>query len=243
MKSTPHIQVNQEGVIAKMVLMPGDPYRAKFIAENFLENPVCFNNIRGMFGYTGLYKGLKVSVMGSGMGMPSIGIYSYELFTNYDVDVIIRIGSAGAYSADLELFDVVLVNNAYSESTYALCQGGETRDRLPANPVINDAIRTAAKLNSIPYHEGDVHSSDVFYRENNCRDQMLNEKNCLAVEMEAFALFHNANVTGKKAGCILTISDSLVKHTETTPEERQNCFVQMATLGFETLKILSENNK
>ena len=243
MKSTPHIQVNKEGVIAKLVLMPGDPYRAKFIAENFLENPVCFNHIRGMLGYTGYYKGVKVSIMGSGMGMPSIGIYSYELFSIYDVDVIIRIGSAGAYSEKLELFDVILVDNAYTESTYARAQGGEKRDRLPANPEINDAIRAAAKLNEIPYHEGDVHSSDVFYRKNSCRDEMLNEKNCLAVEMEAFALFHNANVTGKKAGCILTISDSLVKHSETTPEERQNCFVQMATLGFETLKILSEKNK
>ena len=241
MKPTPHIQVDQEGVIAKMVLMPGDPYRAKFIAETYLEKPVCFNFVRGMFGFTGYYKGMKVSIMGSGMGMPSIGIYSYELFTNYDVDVIIRIGSAGSYTDKLNLFDVLLVKNAYSESTYALAQGGETRDRLPGNPEINDAIREASKVTGIPLYECDVHSSDVFYRKENCRDYMLKEKGCEAVEMEAFALFHNANVTGKKAACILTISDSLVKMNETTSEQRQNSFRQMASLGLETLLILNND--
>src|SRR6056297_3626868 len=125
---TPHIEVDKKGVIADTVIMPGDPLRAKFIAENFLENPKLFNQVRNMFGYTGTYKGRKISVMGSGMGMPSIGIYSYELYKLYDVENIIRIGSAGAYTADLDLYDVVLVDKAWSESTFPATQSGEKTD-------------------------------------------------------------------------------------------------------------------
>ena len=239
MKSTPHIEVNQENVIAKVVLMPGDPYRAKFLAEKYLENPVCFNHIRGMLGFTGTYKGKKISIMGSGMGMPSIGIYSYELFTNYDVDVIIRIGSAGAYSADLNLFDVVVVSEAYSESSYALAQGGETKDTLAGSPRVNQVIEQAATQLNIPYQKCKIHSSDVFYRQNNCRDEMFN-RGCACVEMESFALFHNANVTGKEAACILTISDSLVKAEATTAEQRQTSFLNMAEIALETAVLLQK---
>lgn len=232
MKATPHIQVNQEGLIAKTVLMPGDPLRAKYIAETFLTDVICFNEVRGMFGYTGLYNGQKISVMGSGMGMPSIGIYSYELFSNYGVENIIRIGSCGAYSADLKLYDVILASAAYSESSYALVQSGEERNVLPGNKYINDAIINSAKELNIPLNIGVIHSSDVFYHQNgSVHEKMFNEHQCLAVEMESFALFHNANVLNKRAACLLTVSDSLVTHEETTSAERQTAFEQMMKIA------------
>ena len=139
-EATPHIEVTEEGLIAKTVLMPGDPLRAKFIAENFLEDVVQFNSVRGMLGFTGTYKGHKVSVMGSGMGMPSIGIYSYELFNVYGVERIIRIGSAGAYDAKCKVYDVVVVKDAYSESNYAYVQNGETKKHLSATKELTDTI-------------------------------------------------------------------------------------------------------
>ena len=234
MKATPHIQVTQEGLIAKTVLMPGDPLRAKYIAETFLEDVICFNEVRGMYGFTGTYNGKKVSVMGSGMGMPSIGIYSYELFSNYGVETIIRIGSCGAYSPDLKLYDVILAKDAYSESSFALAQAGEERDTLPANVEVNEVIIESAKELNIPLNIGTIHSSDVFYRQHGSVHVELFEKhNCLAVEMESFALFHNANVLGKKAACLLTVSDSLVTHEETTSAERQTAFEQMMKVALD----------
>lgn len=235
MKATPHIQVNQEGLIAKTVLMPGDPLRAKYIAETFLTDVVCFNQVRGMYGYTGLYNGKKVSVMGSGMGMPSIGIYSYELFSNYGVENIIRIGSCGAYTADLKLYDVILASDAYSESSFALAQAGEERSVLPANPELNEVIKSAASELNIPLNIGVIHSSDVFYHQHgSVHEQMYQEHQCLAVEMESFALFHNANVLNKRAACLLTVSDSLVTHEETTAAERQTAFEQMMKVALTT---------
>ena len=235
MKATPHIQVNQEGLIAKTVLMPGDPLRAKYIAETFLTDVVCFNQVRGMYGYTGLYNGKKVSVMGSGMGMPSIGIYSYELFSNYGVENIIRIGSCGAYTADLKLYDVILASDAYSESSFALAQAGEESSVLPANPELNEVIKSAASELNIPLNIGVIHSSDVFYRQHgSVHEQMYQEHQCLAVEMESFALFHNANVLNKRAACLLTVSDSLVTHEETTAAERQTAFEQMMKVALTT---------
>ncbi|MEG1549920.1 MAG: purine-nucleoside phosphorylase, partial [Ruthenibacterium sp.] len=162
--STPHNAANQ-GDFAKTVLMPGDPLRAKFIAETFLENPTLFNSVRGMLGYTGTYKGKPVSVMGSGMGMPSIGIYSYELFTQYDVERIIRIGSAGSYSEQAKVFDVVLASAAYSESSYAKTQNGYDKDTILPTEALNDVLRASAKMQQIPLQEGVIHSSDVFYCE------------------------------------------------------------------------------
>lgn len=234
MKATPHIQVTQDGLIAKTVLMPGDPLRAKYIAETFLEDVICFNEVRGMYGFTGTYKGKKVSVMGSGMGMPSIGIYSYELFSNYGVENIIRIGSCGAYSPNLKLYDVILAKDAYSESSFALAQAGEERDTLPANVEVNEVIIESAKELNIPLNIGTIHSSDVFYRQHGSVHVEIFEKhNCLAVEMESFALFHNANVLGKKAACLLTVSDSLVTHEETTSAERQTAFEQMMKVALD----------
>ena len=242
MKATPHIQVTEENVIAKTVLMPGDPLRAKYIAETYLEDVVCFNNVRGMLGFTGYYKGEKVSVMGSGMGMPSIGIYSYELFSNYGVENIIRIGSAGAYTDDLDLFDVVLAESAYSESTFAYVQGKETSDTLKSSSKLNDLIEEAAENLNIKLHKGTIHSSDVFYHSESVHEKLNKEKGCICVEMESFALFHNANVLGKKAACLLTISDSLVTSKVTTSEQRQTAFNQMMEIALNACILINKQN-
>jgi purine-nucleoside phosphorylase len=233
--ATPHIEA-KEGVIAKTVLMPGDPLRAQFIAETFLEDVVKFNNVRNMFGFTGTYKGRKISVMGSGMGMPSIGIYSYELYKFYGVENIIRIGSCGAYTKDLDLYDVLLVDKAWSESSYATTQEGanEHIEYTFPTPELNDKIKNAALELNIPVTEGCIHSSDVFYRENfKVYEQIFAEKGAIAVEMESFALFHNAKVTGKNAACLLTVSDNLATGEETSSEERQNAFTKMMEVALE----------
>ena len=231
--STPHNNANY-GDIAKTVLMPGDPLRAKFIAETFLENPVLFNTVRNMFGYTGTYKGKKVSVMGSGMGMPSIGIYSYELYNEYGVENIIRIGSAGGYTKEAKIYNVILDNKEYSESSYAKTQCGYESDTLYPDAELNDKLKKAAKELNIPLQEGGIHSSDVFYRQGGS-DYMKDvvEKGCVAVEMESFALFSNARVLGKKAACLVTISDSFVTPEITTAEERQTSFTNMMKIALE----------
>ncbi|MEA4874573.1 purine-nucleoside phosphorylase [Anaerorhabdus sp.] len=232
--STPH-NAAEKGQIAKTVLMPGDPLRAKFIAETFLENPKQFNSVRNMFGYTGTYKGQEISVMGSGMGMPSIGIYSYELYTQYDVENIIRIGSAGGYTEDLKVFDVVLADSAFSESSYAKVQSGYADDKTYPSKELNSKIRMASEKVGIPLVESCIHSSDVFYREGNLDyvKDLINVHGCKAVEMESFALFHNANVLGKHAACLVTISDSFVSNEVTTAEERQNSFTNMMKIALE----------
>lgn len=237
--STPH-NAAQPGAIAKTVLMPGDPLRAQFIAETFLEGPTCFNSVRGMLGFTGSYQGAPISVMGSGMGMPSIGIYSYELFTVYGVENIIRIGSAGSYCEEAKIYDVLLADSAYSESSYARVQGGETADTLfPSGPLCQ-AIADAANRLHIPLKRGPVHSSDVFYRQDRTPyfRRLHEEKGVLCVEMESFALFHNARVCGKNAACLLTISDSLISHEETTAAERQSSFTAMMRVALEAAKSL-----
>ena len=221
---TPHNHA-EKGQIAKTVLMPGDPLRAKFIAETFLEQAELVNDVRGMYAYTGTYHGRPLTVMGSGMGMPSIGIYSYELYSQYGVENIIRIGSAGSYTEKAKLFDVVLVTAAYSESSYARTQNGFSGDTIPPSEKLG-----------IPLTEGTVHSSDVFYRETDGSrpaywERLRDEKGCLAVEMESFALFHNARVLHKNASCLLTISDSFVSPELTTPEQRQTSFTNMMKIA------------
>ncbi|WGS64389.1 purine-nucleoside phosphorylase [Marinitoga aeolica] len=231
---TPHIEVDKKGIIAETVIMPGDPLRAKFIAENFLENPVLFNKVRNMFGYTGTYKGKKISVMGSGMGMPSIGIYSYELFKFYDVQNIIRVGSCGAYSEEIDLYDVILVEESYSESTYAKVMAGIEDNILKPSEELNKKLEEAAKGLNIPVHKGRIHSSDVFYRQNfDDYKKIRDNYGCIAVEMESFALFANAQVTGKNAACLLTVSDSLVTMKATTSEERMKSFTNMMKIALE----------
>lgn len=231
--STPHNRA-EKGDFARTVLMPGDPRRAAFIAEHFLEQPRLVTDVRNVCGYTGTYKGRPVSVMASGMGMPSIGIYSYELFRFYDVDNIIRVGSAGAYTDDLHVFDVVLATAAYSESTYALTQNGkETAHVLYPSPMLNQRLQKAAADLHIPLHTGTIHSSDIFYHDSEDYLAGVRANQCLCVEMESFALFHNANVLHKNAACILTISDSLTTHEETTPEQRETSFTQMMEIALE----------
>lgn len=233
-KPTPHIQVTDTNEIAKTVLMPGDPLRAEYIATTYLKDVKKFNNIRGMFGFTGTYKGRRISVMGSGMGMPSIGIYSYELFNHYGVEQIIRIGSAGSYDPNLNLYDVFVVTEAYSESSYALTQSGETSSVIASNPDLTNKLVDIAKDLNIPVHMGRTHSSDVFYRQGGTDyKHLFNDLKCSCVEMESFALFHNANVLGKKAACLLTISDSFIKPEITTAEERQTSFNQMMLIALE----------
>lgn len=231
---TPHIEAKSKDLIAKTVLMPGDPLRAKMIAETFLENVEEFNHVRGMLGYTGTYKGRKISVMGSGMGMASCGIYTYELFKFYEVENIIRIGSAGSYKGDLDLYQVFLVEDAWSESTFAKVQGGEDSDVIPASPELVSELEAIAKQLEINVVKGRTHSSDVFYRENFEEYKEIRDVHgCDCVEMESFALFHNARATGKKAACLLTISDNLVTHEATTSEERQLAFTEMMKIALE----------
>ena len=229
--STPHFSA-LPGDFAKTVLMPGDPLRAKFIADTFLQDVRQVTGVRGMLGFTGTYQGRPISVMGSGMGMPSIGIYSYELFKFYDVDNIIRIGSAGSYTTKAKLFDVVLANSAVSESSYAKVQSGYDKDYTLPSAQLNAKLRASAEKLGIPLIEGGVHSSDVFYRQPSDEqptywEKLRDERDCVCVEMESFALFANAATLGKNAACLLTISDSFVAPEITTPEQRQKSFTDM----------------
>ena len=232
--STAHNNASEKD-IAKTVLMPGDPLRAKHIAETYLENPVQFNTVRNMFGYTGTYKGKRVSVMGSGMGMPSIGIYSYELFKFYGVENIIRIGSAGAYVGDLNLFDLVLADSAWSESTFPLAQAGVKSDVMEPSKELNERIIKAAKRLGKEVRLDRIHSSDIFYSEPGrpTYEDFYREHGCVCVEMESFALFHNAKVLGKNAACLLTISDSLVNDLHASAQDRQTSFANMMEVALE----------
>ena len=229
--STPHIAAEM-GDFAKTVLMPGDPLRAQFIAETFLQDVRQVTGVRGMLGFTGTYEGRPISVMGSGMGMPSIGIYSYELFKFYGVENIIRIGSAGSYTDKAKLFDVVLASGAVSESSYAKTQSGfEGHITFPSRE-LNEKLRASAEKLGIRLIEGNIHSSDVFYRQPSDAkptywEKLRDEQGCVCVEMESFALFANAQVLGKHAACLLTISDSFVSPEATTAEQRQKSFTDM----------------
>lgn len=225
---TPHIQA-KNGDISKFVLMPGDPLRARYIAETYLKNPRCINEVRNMLGFTGTYQGKEITVMASGMGMASMGIYSYELYREYDVECIIRIGSAGAYVRELDLYDVVLAESAWSESSFARVQNGYDKDTIDPDRELNDRIIKAAEREQIPVRLTPVHSSDVFYTESNVDNYIaINQKHgCTCVEMESFALFHNANVLERKAACLLTISDSFCTNEKTSAEERQTSFTNM----------------
>ena len=225
---TPHNAANK-GDIAKTVLMPGDPLRAKFIAENFLDNAVCYNTVRGMFGYTGTYHGVPVSVQGSGMGMPSIGIYSYELFHEYDVDRILRIGTAGGVADHVQLRDVILGTDSNYAAQYAL---PGTYAPIASFSLLEKAYQTAKRLD-IPVQVGNLFSTDVFYREPSPLPQWA-KMGVLATEMESAALYMNAAAAGKEALCIVTVSDCPLRGEFTTAEERQTSFTDMMRLALET---------
>lgn len=229
---TPHI-VAKLGDFADTVLMPGDPLRSKFIAENFLEDAVLVNNVRGVNGYTGYYKGKRVSVMASGMGQPAIGIYSYELFNFYDVKNIIRIGSCGTFDKDLHVRDIVIAMGACTNGNYA------NQYNLPGTfcPIADfDLVRRAAELcerAGVNYKVGNIFSSDTFYDDANSGMQWA-KMGVLGVEMESAALYCNAARAGKKALCICTVSDSFINPDEnTTAEERQNSFTKMMEIALE----------
>lgn len=229
---TPHISA-KPGDFAKTVLMPGDPLRAKYIAENFLEDAVLVNNVRGVQGYTGFYKGKRVSVMASGMGQPAIGIYSYELYNFYDVETIIRVGSCGSFSPDLHARDIIVAMGACTNGNYA------SQYNLPGTfcPIADfDLVRRAAEeceKAGVNYRVGNIFSSDMFYDDANSGMQWA-KMGVLGVEMESAALYCNAARAGKKALCICTVSDSFIYPEEnTTAEERQNSFTKMMEIALE----------
>ena len=229
---TPHNSA-VKGDFAKTVLMPGDPLRAKFIAETFLENPRLVNNVRGVQGYTGSYKGVPVSVMASGMGMPSIGIYSYELFTQYDVDNIIRVGSAGAIQRELKLGSIVAGMGACTNSNYAAQYGlGGTFAPIADFALLSAAVQSAKEL-GIEMPVGNLYSSDTFY-DASASSLKWAEMGVLAIEMEAAALYCNAAYTKKRGLSICSVSDNIVTGEELSPEARQTGFTTMMRLALET---------
>lgn len=231
--ATPHNQA-EKGQIADTVLMPGDPLRAKYIAKNFLTEAVQFNEVRNMYGYTGTYNGKKISVMGSGMGMPSMGIYSYELYTKYDVERIIRIGSAGALSDDIALMDIVAAIGACTDSNYAAQYNLPGTFSSTADFELLHTSYNIAKEKSFSLKVGNIVSSDIFYNDDNSVNDKWKKMNVLAVDMEAAALYMNAARCKKKALCLLTISDHLYRNESLTALERQNSFCDMMTLALET---------
>ncbi len=236
---TPHINAEPED-FAKTVLMPGDPHRSKYIAESFLDDAVLVNDVRGVQGYTGTYKGKRVSVMASGMGMPSIGIYSYELFNFFHVENIIRVGSAGAYSEKVKLRDIVIAQGASTDSSYInqFCLQGSFSP-IADYSLLEHCVNNARKA-GINFHVGNLFSTDVFYSdvENNPNHEKVYEKwgemGVLAVEMEAAALYINAARSGKRALAICTISDSLVTGESLPASERATSFNDMIKLALET---------
>ena len=228
---TPHNSA-KAGEIAKTVIMPGDPLRAQFIAEHFLENVREVSHVRGMLAYTGTYKGKEISVMGHGMGIPSVGIYTYELYKFYGVENIIRTGTCGGRGEGMDLYDVVLVDRAYSESSFADYAFGYKEDVMyPSEKLVNAMSATAEKAGKRIW-KGTVESSDAFYFDEQVAAERPKKYDILAVEMESFGLFANARYLGKNAACILTVSDIAGK--ETTPEERQTAFNDMIRIALDT---------
>ena len=227
---TPHINASKKD-IAQVVLMPGDPLRAKFIAEKFLTNCKLVSKVRNMFFYTGYYKEKKVTIAGSGMGQPSIGIYSYELFKFYNVEKIIRIGSSGSYIKDLKLYDLVLVDEAYSESSFIKLNNN--KNILSPSIKLNQLIQKKANELKINVIECRVHSTDLFY-DITPLNSIIKKTNAWCVDMEAYALFAISKLLNKEAACLLTISDNLITNEEASIEEREKTFINMMKLSLET---------
>ena len=232
--STPH-NMAEPGQIAKTVIMPGDPLRAKYIAEKFLDNAVCFNTIRNMFGYTGSYEGKKVSVMGSGMGMPSIGLYTYELYQHYDVDNIIRVGTAGGYGMQVDLKDVVIAMATSTDSNYAAQYQLPGTFAPTADFGLLRAAVAAAEKKQIPVHVGNVLSSDYFTCADSGAAEQWKSMGVLAVEMECAALYMNAAYLHKKALGIFTVSDHIFKGGALTAKERVRSVDDMISIALEVV--------
>ena len=236
--STPHNEANL-GDIAKTVIMPGDPLRAKYIAENFLENAKLVNKVRGIYAYTGTYKGKEITVMASGMGMPSMGIYSYELFKFYEVENIIRIGSCGAYVPELKLFDIILTDNVFSESNFALTLNNDNCHLVSSDKTLTDAIENTAIENNINIHRGNTVCTDCFdlymTNVNEFLKRIPENLNPLGAEMEAFALFYVAKTLGKKAACLMSVVDSKFIKEVATSEERETGLNNMIKIALEAI--------
>ncbi|WP_105995028.1 purine-nucleoside phosphorylase [Staphylococcus agnetis] len=231
MKSTPHIKPLNGVDIAETVLLPGDPLRAKFIAETYLEDVQQFNTVRNMFGYTGTYKGKKVSVMGSGMGIPSIGIYSYELIHTFGCKKLIRVGSCGAMQEHINLYDVIIAQGASTDSNYV------NQYQLPGHfsPIASfhllEKAVNKARENGTTYHVGNILSSDIFYNADETASKRWMRMGILGVEMESAALYMNATYAGVEALGIFTVSDHLIREEFTTPEERERAFTDMIEIA------------
>lgn len=225
------------GDIAETVIMPGDPLRAKYIADNYLDNAVCFNNVRGMLGYTGTYEGKRVSVMGSGMGIPSMGIYSFELYKYYGVENIIRIGSCGAYDTKLNLLDLILVDSTYSQSNFALNFRDISEHVIAADKDLTNHIAVIANDLGINIYNGMIATTECFdkYILNESFIEHLKKSEIIAVEMESYALFNVAKALNKKAACILTVVDSVYKEEKVSTEEREKSLDNMIKLALESI--------
>jgi purine-nucleoside phosphorylase len=225
----------QPGEIAKNILMPGDPLRAKYIADNYLKDAKLVSSTRNIYFFTGTYKDKILTVGASGMGCPSIGIYSYELFTEYEADCIIRIGTCGAYTEKMKLFDLINAEYACSESTYADCAFGWKKDRFKHQGKAYDVINETAKELNQPVVDGTIHSGDVFYRQEKGKPVIVKKYKALAAEMEAFALFANARFLGKTAACLLTVSDIIPTHEKISADEREKALKPMIELALESV--------
>lgn len=222
--------------IAKAVLMPGDPLRAKYIAKTFLSAAVLINDVRNMLGYTGRYRGRRITVMGSGMGCGSMGIYSHELFNKYDCAVIVRAGSCGAYAPDLQLKEIIVEDSCYSESTYARTYSGYEGSIVYPDAELCERLYAQAKQHHALCRKGRVHTSDCFYyKKKEDQIDLFERKGCLGVDMESFALLHNAAIAHKKAGVLLTVSDHPQRKEKLSSEERERSFDEMIEIALDTL--------
>ena len=223
-----------EGQIADVVLMPGDPLRARFMVDRYLSGAELVSQTRNVLFYTGTYKGRRVTIGASGMGCPSIGIYSYELFSMYGVESIIRIGTCGAYTTELSVYDMVLVDNACSESTYARFAWGLESDSIASPGRSARIIAETATRSSLSIRKSNIHSSDIFYRKDPSLPALASKYNCLAVEMEAFALFANAQELGKSAATLLTVSDVIPTKQKISADQRETALLPMMELALES---------
>ena len=231
---TPHNEAKKRD-FAKVVIMPGDPLRAKYIAENFLDDYELVTDVRNVLGYTGHYKGKDVSVMASGMGIPSMGIYAHELFKFYDVDKIIRVGSCGSYKPEIKVRDLILVDKAVTNSSFSLEYACLKEDVVSSSLSLNTKILDTAKMNNMNINYGNIYTSEVFYSIIDKQSPKVAMHDCLGVEMETFALFYVAKMLNKEAACILTVSDSLVTHEEISAIKREQSLNDMIRLALESI--------
>ena len=229
-----HIEALKED-ISNRVILSGDPLRIKYIAEKYLENAKIINNVRGMLGYTGYYNNVRITLLSIGMGIPSAGIYTYELFNNYDVDYVIKLGTAGSYDKDFRVNDVAIAKDVYSTSIYENDYDGSSFELIEANKELNEIIKETAKEDNIVLKEARVYTTDNFYTKNDITDKMREEKKCNLVEMEMFAVLTNAKIFNKKATCILTVSDSFITKEEISNEEKEKRLDTMIKLGLDSI--------